>query len=99
MVDEIASVAGIGFAEWGPADMAMSFSLPEAKDPPYPRAIQNAMNTVRKSLIGAGIALYCGWNDPGLSVEAQVDFLIDELGAGIVATPSGAFADYGRTRS
>ena len=80
-VDDIASVPGIAFAEWGPADMAMSFEMPDAQDPPYPESLHDAMNTVRKALSKAGVRFYCGWNNPAMSIEEQVDFLLDDLGA------------------
>jgi len=95
----VASVPGVAFAEWGPSDMAMSFGLPEAKEPPYPAEIRSAMETVRQAAKHAGIAFHCGWNDPAMSVAQQVDYLIDELNAKILVVPSKEYADYGRDRS
>lgn len=34
--EEILSVPGISFAEWGPGDMGMSLGHPENHEPPYP---------------------------------------------------------------
>ena len=97
-VDDIASVPGITFAEWGPADMAMSFAIPDAQDPPYSESLHGAMNTVRKALSEAGVRFYCGWNDPAMSIEEQVDFLLDDLGAEMLWSPSAQFATYGRSK-
>ena len=97
-VDEIASVPGIAFAEWGPADMAMSFEMPDAQDPPYPGSLYGAMNTVREALSRSGVSFYCGWNDPAMSIEEQVDFLLDDLDAEMLWSPSVHFATYGRSR-
>ncbi len=97
-VDDIASVPGIAFAEWGPADMAMSFEMPDAQDPPYPKLLYGAMNTVRTALSKAGVSFYCGWSDPALSIEQQVDFLLDDLAADLLWSPSVHFATYGRSR-
>jgi 4-hydroxy-2-oxoheptanedioate aldolase len=97
-VDDIASVPGITFAEWGPADMAMSYAVPDAQDPPYPESLYEAMNTVRKALSKAGVRFYCGWNDSTMSIEEQVDFLLDDLGAEMLWSPSPQFAAYGRRR-
>jgi 4-hydroxy-2-oxoheptanedioate aldolase len=97
-VNDIASVPGIAFAEWGPADMAMSFEMPDAQDPPYPESLYEAMNTVRKALSKAGVRFYCGWNNSAISIEEQVDFLLDDLGAEMLWSPSAIFAAYGRSR-
>ena len=97
-VEDIASVPGIAFAEWGPADMAMSYGVPDAQDPPYPESLYNAMNTVREALSKAGVRFYCGWNHPGMSIEEQVDFLLDELDTEMLWSPSAQFAAYGRSR-
>jgi 4-hydroxy-2-oxoheptanedioate aldolase len=44
--DAVAGVPGISFAEWGPGDMGMSLGMPDAHDPPYPQAMQDARNRV-----------------------------------------------------
>ncbi len=41
-VDAIAAVPGIGFAEWGPGDMGMSFGHDDAHDSPYPKENEDA---------------------------------------------------------
>ena len=97
-VEDIASVPGIAFAEWGPADMAMSYGVPGAQDPPYPESLYNAMNTVREALSKAGVRFYCGWNHPAMSIEEQVDFLLDQLDTEMLWSPSAQFAAYGRSR-
>ena len=97
-VEDIAFVPGIAFAEWGPADMAMSYGVPDAQDPPYPESLYNAMNTVREALSKAGVRFYCGWNHPAMSIEEQVDFLLDELDTEMLWSPSAQFAAYGRSR-
>ena len=39
-------VPGIGFAEWGPGDMGMSFGLMDRHDEPYPEVMQQARSKV-----------------------------------------------------
>ena len=76
----------------------MSYGVPDAQDPPYPESLYNAMNTVREALSKAGVRFYCGWNHPGMSIEEQVDFLLDELDTEMLWSPSAQFAAYGRSR-
>ena len=95
----IAAVPGIGFSEWGPADMVMSLGFPGAADPPYPPEVRAAMDTVKSALDGAGVPFHCGWSDPSMTVEQQVDYLIDEIGAKILVVLSEEHAVYGRRRS
>ena len=95
----IAAVPGVGFAEWGPADMVMSYGLPGAADPPYPGELRKAMETVKSALEGARVPFHCGWSDPAMTAAQQVDYLIDELGAKLLVVPSEEHAAYGRERS
>ena len=86
--DAIAGTPGIAFAEWGPGDMGQSFGYADAHDPPYPPEMENARNTVKSACDKAGVAFYCGWADTTMSDAERVRFLIEEIGARIVA-PSG----------
>ncbi len=40
-------VPGIGFAEWGPGDMGMSFGFTAGQDAPYPQVMQDARARVK----------------------------------------------------
>ncbi len=94
--EAIAGTPGIGFAEWGPGDMGMSFGAPDAHDPPYSPVMDTARKTVKAACDKAGIAFYCGWPDPSMSDEQRVRFLIEEIGAKIMGAPTRVFADVGR---
>ena len=94
----IASVPGVGFAEWGPSDMLASLGRPGESEPPYPKEASNALKTVKHALDKADVAFHCGWPDPSLSPCEQVDYLIDVIGARLLVVDSKAQADYGRGR-
>ena len=72
--------------------------MPGAQDPPYPELLFRAMSAVREALCKAGVSFYCGWSDPAMSIEQQVDFLLDDLDADLLWSPSVEFATYGRSR-
>jgi 4-hydroxy-2-oxoheptanedioate aldolase len=74
---EIAAVPGIGFAEWGPGDMGLSFGYLDAHDPPYPPEMETARETVKAACDAAGIAFLSSWNDPNQTIEQNVRFLLD----------------------
>ena len=97
--EKIAAVPGIGFAEWGPGDMGMSYGDPDAHDPPYPEYMNEAREKVRAALDKSNVAFYSSWNDKTLTVKARIDHLIDNVGAKILATPSKNYADYGRIKT
>ena len=97
--DAIARVPGVGFAEWGPADMLMSFDRPREVDPPYPPEAAQAMNRVKSALDSAGVAFHCGWSDGAMTPEQQVDYLLDVVGARILVVDSQAQANHGRNRA
>ena len=94
--DETAAVPGIGFAEWGPGDMGMSFGDADAHDPPYPDFMDDARNTVKAALDKSGVAFYCGWKDDSMTMEQTVEHLINNVGAKIMSALDRDFADYGR---
>jgi 4-hydroxy-2-oxoheptanedioate aldolase len=94
--DDIAAVPGIGFAEWGPGDMGMSFGNPDAHDPPYPDYMNNARDTVKNALDKAGVAFYSGWRDDNMTTEETIEFLINTVGVRMMGAPNREFADYGR---
>ena len=54
--EDLASVPGVGYAEWGPGDMGLSLGYPEIHDPPYPRVVEQARQRVLKATQAAGIA-------------------------------------------
>jgi 4-hydroxy-2-oxoheptanedioate aldolase len=98
-VEEIAAVPGIGFAEWGPGDMGMSFGEPDAHDPPYPQVMNEARNMVKAALDRHGICFYSSWADPGMSMEQRADHSIDVLGVRMMGAPNKEWADYGRRKT
>jgi 4-hydroxy-2-oxoheptanedioate aldolase len=54
--EEIASVPGIGYAEWGPGDMGLSLGHTEIHDPPYPEEVEKARLRVLNACKNAGVA-------------------------------------------
>ena len=97
--EEIAAVPGISFAEWGPGDMGMSFGDPNLHDPPYPPVMDAARNTVKSACDKAGLAFLCSWQDPSMTDEQRVKFLIEEVGAKIVPNGTREIANAIRKRS
>ena len=95
-VDRTAAVPGIGFAEWGPGDMGMSFGFGDSHDPPYPDVMNDARNTVKNALDANNVAFYSGWNDESMSDEQRVEFIIKELGSKLIGAPTRETADIGR---
>ncbi len=98
-VDAIAAVPGIGFAEWGPGDMGMSFGHPDAHDPPYPPEMNEARNKIKAALDQQGIAFYSSWADPSMSMEQRIDYSIEVLGVKMMGAPNKEWADYGRKKT
>ena len=94
--DEIASVPGIGFAEWGPGDMGMSFGDPDAHDPPYPDFMNDARNKIKSALERNNVAFYSGWNDESMTEQQRMEFIIHELGSKLIGAPTREVADIGR---
>lgn len=75
---ETLQVPGIGFAEWGPADMGVSFGYLEAHDPPYPPEMDRARVTVLEACRSNNVAFLCSWNDSSLSAAERVEKLLDD---------------------
>jgi 4-hydroxy-2-oxoheptanedioate aldolase len=97
-VDEIAAVPGIGFAEWGPGDMGMSFGNADAHDPPYPEEMNEARDTIKKALDKNGVGFYASWADDSMTMEERVDYSLDVVGVRMMgATPE--WAAYGRKKT
>ncbi len=87
-----AKTPGIGYAEWGPGDMGLSFGLPELHDPPYPEVMQKARARVFAACRAGGIAFL------DVVKEHNVEDRIRE-GVRIGAANSKAIADKGRAFS
>ena len=87
-----AKTPGIGYAEWGPGDMGLSFGFPELHDPPYPEVLQKARARVLAACKAAGIAFL------DVVKENNVEDRIRE-GVRIGAASSKAIADKGRAFS
>ncbi|HRW07252.1 MAG TPA: aldolase/citrate lyase family protein [Caldilineaceae bacterium] len=98
-VDAIAAVPGIGFAEWGPGDMGMSFGHDDAHDPPYPQDMNGARDRIKAALDKQGIAFYSSWADPSMTMEERIDFSIEVLGVKMMGAPNKEWADYGRQKT
>ncbi len=58
--DAIAAVPGLGFAEWGPGDMGLSFGYIDNHDPPYPVEMWAARNRVKASLDQVNVPFFEG---------------------------------------
>ncbi|MEM7028118.1 MAG: aldolase/citrate lyase family protein [Chloroflexota bacterium] len=98
-VDAITTVPGIGFAEWGPGDMGMSFGFDDAHDPPYPEVMNDARNKIMAALDRHNIPFYSSWADPDMSMTERIDYSIDVLGVKMMAAPNKEWADYGRKKT
>ena len=66
---EIAATPGLGFAEWGPGDMGLSFGYIDNHDPPYPAEMWAARNRVKDSLAKAHVPFFEGQFDEGNACE------------------------------
>jgi 4-hydroxy-2-oxoheptanedioate aldolase len=75
---ETLKTPGIGFAEWGPGDMGVSFGYLDAHDPPYPPDMDQARVTVRDACRANNVPFLCSWNDKALTTEQQVQKLLDD---------------------
>jgi hypothetical protein len=89
----------LGFAEWGPGDMGMSFGDPDAHDPPYPDFMNDARNKVKSALDKSGVFFYSGWKDKNLNMHQTVDHLIDNIGVMMMGAETEEFAAYGRSKT
>lgn len=58
--ERTAAVPGLGFAEWGPGDMGLSFGHLDAHDPPYPTEMWSARNRVKDALAQHGVPFFEG---------------------------------------
>lgn len=74
------AVPGVGYAEWGAGDMAMSFGYPEGHDPPYRPEVWNAAERVRLACKVANV--------PFLDLVGE-DTVIEQLERGVMVGSSG----------
>ena len=56
----VASVPGVGFAEWGPSDMAMSFGFRRRNRPILPRSAQRWKLSGRRQKTPASLSIVVG---------------------------------------
>ncbi len=91
----MAQVPGLGFAEWGPGDMGMSYGYSDQHDPPYPPEMENARTTIKKACDDNGVYFLSSWNDKSKTTEENVKFLID-WGARIISGGGPEAAAAGR---
>ena len=76
--EDITAVPGIGFGEWGPGDMGMSFGYADAHDPPYPPEMAEARARIFAAHKKNGVRFRTGWRDPEMSEDQRAKKLIDE---------------------
>ena len=93
--DAICRVPGLGFAEWGPGDMGMSFGDGDSHDPPYSDDMNRARETVKAACDASGLKFLSSWNDPNNSVAENLQVLID-MGAHIFSGGGEEKAAIGR---
>jgi 4-hydroxy-2-oxoheptanedioate aldolase len=79
-------ISGVGFAEWGPGDMSLSFNVTRADDP---AVLRNARNRVFAATRQVGIAFLNQMN------AQNIEAMIDE-GVRIGSNPGAEVADQGR---
>ena len=93
--DAICRVPGLGFAEWGPGDMGMSFGNPDAHDPPYPEDMDRARLMIKDACDANGVKFLSSWNDPSKSHQENVQTLLD-WGVAIISGGGEEKAEVGR---
>jgi 4-hydroxy-2-oxoheptanedioate aldolase len=93
--DAICRVPGLGFAEWGPGDMGMSFGNPDAHDPPYPEDMDRARLMIKDACDANGVKFLSSWNDPNKSHEENIQTLLD-WGVAIISGGGEEKAQAGR---
>jgi 4-hydroxy-2-oxoheptanedioate aldolase len=89
-VEQTLAVPGIAFAEWGPGDMGMSLGFPDAHDPPYPPAMQDARNRVLAA---------CKANRVAFLEMVTPENVVEQIGAGVMVGAgrnAAAAAEIGR---
>ena len=84
--DECLAVPGLSFAEWGPGDMGMSFGYADNHDPPYPPEMDAVRRQIQAATESAGVEFALGWNDPGMSDQERIAFLVDQQRIKIIPT-------------
>jgi 4-hydroxy-2-oxoheptanedioate aldolase len=72
--EQTTKVPGIGFAEWGPGDMGMSFGHADAHDPPYPPEMQAARDRILAACKAAGI---------GFLEQVTTENVVQQIEAGV----------------
>jgi 4-hydroxy-2-oxoheptanedioate aldolase len=95
-VDLTTRVPGIGFAEWGPGDMGMSFGYQRAPNNPYPPEMQEARARVFAACRAAGLAFLDGMNAENAAEKIDEGVRISSGGARGEAAAAGR-AHAGRT--
>ena len=83
------SIPGVTFGEWGPGDMGLFLGHPEWKFPPYSQEMNDSWAKVKAACDKAGILWLMDWSDPGMSADEQAEYLINEVGAMILAGQDG----------
>jgi 4-hydroxy-2-oxoheptanedioate aldolase len=87
-VERTLKVPGIGYAEWGPGDMAMSLGFPDNHDPPYPKPMQEAR---------ARVLAACKANKIFFLNQVRPNDVVNMLKEGVMVGSSGQeAADIGR---
>jgi len=69
--------------------MSLFYRHPEWKDPPYAPEMEEAWRRVRAACDKAGIRWLCMWDDPAMGVQTKAEFLINDMGATLLASNNG----------
>ena len=77
-------------------DMGMSFGLPDAHDPPYPKEMDEARSIVKSACEKSGVFVYSSWLDPEMNDKQRIKYIIEELNVKITGADSKEYADEGR---
>ncbi|MBU6150661.1 MAG: hypothetical protein KGR25_04365 [Chloroflexi bacterium] len=87
-VEASVAVPGIGFAEWGPGDMGMSFGFANNHDEPFPDVMENARSRILAATKKVGIAFLN---------TVRVDDVVKRLDEGVrIGAGPEAAAEIGR---
>ena len=56
--------------------------------------MDEARRIVRDACRKAGLAFYCSWADDSMTAEECIKYSVEEIGSGIIPTPTRELAEY-----
>ena len=62
----------------------MSYGLPDAHDPPYPKIMDQAREKIKSALKKNEKVFYSSWNDLSMKPEERIKFIINEVGSRMI---------------